>query len=146
MISRDAAQYLRQLTDTSLTSEDADLDEWQRLQDALSSVHILSGLQLGPLTRVAITLLDRFADFSPSALGWCHYIAVRMAVSSVELRHAGVPPCSSQSSTHRNSEAEGSGGTRKQRRPQVLLAGEGVQPFGQADVAGARKTRAAVST
>eukprot|EP00964_Phaeocystis_antarctica_P020948 scaffold11593_cov61-Phaeocystis_antarctica.AAC.5 len=50
---------------------------------------------------------------------------------------AGVPPCSSQRSTQRKSEVERSGGTRKQ----VVLAGEGVQPVGQAVAAAGRKKR-----
>ena len=87
MINRDAAQYLRQLSDGSLTSEHAELDEWQRLEDALSSFHIFSGLQLSAPTRVAVALLKGLADCAPFLLGWCHYGAVRMEVSSVELRH-----------------------------------------------------------
>ena len=113
MINRDAAQYLRQLSDGSLTSEHAELDEWQRLEDALSSFHIFSGLQLSAPTRVAVALLKGLADCAPFLLGWCHYGAVRMEVSSVELRHmlltlnargrSSRPSCSARSRSPRAS-------------------------------------------
>ena len=57
-----------------------------------------------------------------------------MAFSSAEPMQAGVPPCSSHKSTQWKSEVERSGGTRKQ----VVPAGEGVQPVGQAVAAAGR--------
>ena len=62
------------------------------------------------------------------------------AFSAFEPMQAGVPGgvCSLQRSTQRNSEVERSGGTLKQ----VALAGEGVQPVGQAVAAAGRKRMA----
>lgn len=67
--------------------ESADLHEWTTLQDALSSQSVLSGLQAGPMTRTAVSLLDSLAECTPTLLGWCRYVAGRLMVRSVELQH-----------------------------------------------------------
>jgi hypothetical protein len=91
-INRDAASYLRRLSDMALGTETAQLFEWATIEEALSSEHMISGLQAGPLTRCLKRFFEYLLSASPTIFGvrlfgWCTYPAGRLEVRSIELRH-----------------------------------------------------------
>ena len=87
-ISRDAAKYLRQLSDGALIEEESELHEWHALNTALASDSILAGgLQVTEGGSVLIRGLEFLADALPFAFGGLRYVAGRMAVRAVELQH-----------------------------------------------------------
>ena len=87
MIGRNAAKYLRSLSDAALNSDSAQLDEWRALENALSSRSMYSGLQSGPLTRLAIATLELLYGCAPTLLGWCALLKGNLLVHSVTLQH-----------------------------------------------------------
>ena len=87
LIGRPAVKYLRSLSDSALLDDEAPLDEWSTIQGALSSTSYISGLHEGVLTVSAVRTLELLAAASPMLFGWCHYLAGRMKLHAVELRH-----------------------------------------------------------